>query len=138
MKTQGSLLERVKDPRSDAPRSIQHDTQTIADSILRHLRRLLNSRQGEACTAPEFGIPDLTEISHGFPDSIGDMQKAIQASIEKFEPRLGKVRVKHIPSDLHALYLKFEITAQILTANEKAFLQFETLVDHSGRVDVKG
>ena len=138
MNAQGSLFERLKDPRTDAPRSIRQDTQAIADSILRYLRKLLNSRQGEARTVPEFGIPDLTEITHGLPDSIGDMRRAIQTSIERFEPRLGKVRVKHVPSDEDVLYLRFEVTAQILALREKGVLQFETLVEHSGRVDVKG
>lgn len=139
MKAQGTLLERIRSSSSDAPRTIREDTEATAESILRYLRRLLNTRQGDARISADFGIPDCTEVMHAFPDSISDMQKAIQATIERFEPRLSKVRIRHVPSEENALELRFEVTAQLGTSREKAFLQFETWVEpRTGKVEIKG
>jgi type VI secretion system protein len=130
-------LERIRDARAGSPLTIGEDTELLARSILNHMQRLLNSRQGESLCVPDYGIPDVAEVVHAFPDSIGDMQKAIQTSIEKYEPRLGKVRVKRMESEGEVLELRFEILAQLVTAKKKAFLKFETIVDPDGKIRIR-
>ncbi len=137
MKPHGRLLERLREARAGSPLTIGEDTESLAQSILRHMQKLLNSRQGESLCAPDYGIPDVTEITHAFPDSIGDMQRAIQVSIEKYEPRLGKVRVKQLETDDQNLELRFEIVAQLVTAQKKAFLKFQTIVDPDGKIKIR-
>lgn len=138
MARERSFLERLRAPEPGAARTISENTGRLAQSVLENLRRLLNSRQGIAPTDPGYGIPDLCDVVHDFPDATGDMRKAIKASIERFEPRLRKVSVKHVPQDADPLALHFEITAELVTQEKKASVWIETRIDRAGLVEVKG
>lgn len=133
-----TLLERLGNPETNAPRTTRENTDRLAESVLTHLQKMLNTRQGNVLTLPDYGIPDLSEVVHSFPDSIVQMQEAIRTSIEKYEPRLRKVRVKYVDPGEDLLKLRFEITAQLVTAKEKASVWFETMVDSSGQVEIRG
>lgn len=132
-----SLLERLADPQRDAPRTLRGNTNQLAKSVLRHLQKMLNTRHGNAPVQLDYGLPDLTELVHSFPESIAQMQKAIRNTIEKYEPRLRAVKVSYVPSDDDPLRVKFEITAQLVTTREKTPIWFETTLDSSGQVEVK-
>lgn len=133
-----SLLERIADPRTDAPLTITENTQQLADSILRHLQKMLNTRQGHALTQPEYGIPDVTEFIQTLPDMVNEVRRAIRNSIEKFEPRLRNVEVTFVPSEDEWMRLRFEITAELVTEREDAAVWFETSVSPSGHIEVRG
>jgi type VI secretion system protein len=133
-----TLLERIADPRPDAPLTVSENTQQLADSILRHLQRMLNTRQGHVLTQPEYGMPDVTEFIHTLPSTVDDVRRAIRNSIEKFEPRLRNVEINYAPSVEGSLNLRFEITAEMVTEREEASVWFETAVTDSGHIDVKG
>jgi len=121
-----TLLERLADPRVDRPLTITENTQQLADSILRHLQKMLNTRQGHVLTQPEYGIPDVTEFIQTLPDMVNEVRSAIRNSIEKFEPRLRNVEVAFVPSEGAGLSLRFEITAELVTEKEDASVWFET------------
>ena len=133
-----TLLERLADPRVDRPLTITENTQQLADSILRHLQKMLNTRQGHVLTQPEYGIPDVTEFIQTLPDMVNEVRSAIRNSIEKFEPRLRNVEVAFVPSEGAGLSLRFEITAELVTEKEDASVCFETSVSPSGHIDVRG
>ena len=133
-----TLLERLADPRVDRPLTITENTQQLADSILRHLQKMLNTRQGHVLTQPEYGIPDVTEFIQTLPDMVNEVRSAIRNSIEKFEPRLRNVEVAFVPSEGAGLSLRFEITAGLVTEKEDASVWFETSVSPSGHIDVRG
>jgi type VI secretion system protein len=105
------------------------------DSITAHLRVLLNTRKGEAITAPGFGIVDFTDLVHGFPVSIQTLLQSIRATVLEYEPRLKNVTVRHAPSD-NPLLLRFEITAQLAGKGTKGTLRFQTQMSAGGQVDV--
>ncbi|MDI6795165.1 MAG: type VI secretion system baseplate subunit TssE [bacterium] len=138
MPRERTLLERLGNPQTNAPRTTKENTDQLAESVLTHLQKMLNTRQGHVLILSDYGIPDLSEVVHSFPDSIKQMQEAIRTSIEKYEPRLRKVRVRHVGSGEDILKLRFEITAQLVTAQEKASVWFETMVNSSGQVEIKG
>jgi type VI secretion system protein len=138
MARERSFLERLRAPEPEAARTITENTGRLAQSVLDNLRRLLNSRQGIAPTQLGYGIPDLCDVVHDFPDAVGDMRKAIKLSIERFEPRLRKVSVKHVEQEGDPLALHFEITAELVTQEKKASIWIETRVDNAGMVEVKG
>ena len=114
------------------------NTQQLADSILRHLQRMLNTRQGHALIQSEYGMPDVVELRHTLPEMINEARRAIRNSIEKFEPRLRNVDVTYVPSEDNVLNLKFEITAELVTEKEEASVWFETAVSPSGHIEIKG
>lgn len=120
------LLDRV------AAGSIGRHSDPLA-SITSHLRVLLNTRRGESPSAPQFGIPDFTELVHAFPHSVPMLQRAVQATVLEFEPRLRNVQVRHVP-DADALVVRFEITAQLVQQNGSRVLRFRTEVAPGGRV----
>lgn len=137
MMRERTLLERLADPRPDHPLTIAENTQQLADSILRHLRKMLNTRQGHVLTQPEYGMPDVTEFIQSLPDMVDAVQRGIRNSIEKFEPRLRNVTVTYAPSD-DRMNVRFEITGELVTEKEEASVWFETAVSPSGHIEVKG
>lgn len=138
MARERSLLDRLRDPEPESGRTIHENTARLTESVIANLRRLLNSRQGIAPTQPDYGIPDLCDMVHDFPDALAGMRKAIKNSIEKYEPRLRRVNVKHVVAADDPFGLAFEITAELVTEEEKASVWIETRVDRSGYVRVRG
>lgn len=125
------LLSRIasKDPR-------QNRVDNEVESIVAHLRDLLNTRQGEAITVPEFGVIDFTDLVHNFPDAIQLLQRSIRATILQFEPRLKNVVVQHV-RDEDVLILKFQISAQVSTRQGRGGVRFETQLRAGGHVTVR-
>lgn len=139
MPRERTLLERFNDPRPGEPLRTTQNTEMLAKSVLQHLSKVLNTRRGHSLTQPEdYGMTDLTELIHGFPESIKEVQQAIRTTIEKYEPRLRNVDVEYVKSDEDVLTLRFKITAQIATERQGAPVWFETVVAPSGQVELKG
>src|SRR5512145_2516088 len=91
-----SLLERLRESEPESARTLQQNTNLLVQSVLSNLRRLLNSRHGITPIQDDYGIPDLCEVVHNFPEAIAEMRKAIKTAIDKYEPRLRRVSVKHV------------------------------------------
>lgn len=125
------LLSRISAKGPSAARPIDE-----VESIVEHLRVLLNTRQGEGPTVPDFGVIDFTDLVHAFPDAIQTLQRAIRATILQYEPRLKNVTVRHIKDD-EVLVLKFEITAQMARAGARGVLRFQTQITAGGKIDVR-
>ena len=66
------------------------------DSVRGHLRRLLNSRHGLSEAMPDYGLPALTDMTVGSRDYAHAIQEAIRVAVEKYEPRLDRVRVTRV------------------------------------------
>ncbi|MFO0983704.1 MAG: type VI secretion system baseplate subunit TssE [Planctomycetota bacterium] len=132
-----TLLERLAKPRSAFRHTLSENTHEATRSILRHLQKMLNSRQGHAPAQLDYGIPDPSEVAHSFPDAINQMQRAIRICIEKYEPRLTQVSIAHIETELDVLSLRYQITGQITASTERTAITFDTVVDASGRIQVR-
>lgn len=105
-------------------------------SILGNLRALLNTREGDSPAAPDFGVVDLCDLIHNFPDSTQYMQRSIRDTITRYEPRLRNVRVRAMPSD-DPLKLVFEVSARLATERGRGLVRVRTEVSASGRVAVQ-
>jgi type VI secretion system protein len=106
------------------------------ESVVEHLRVLLNTRRGDSVTTPDFGILDFADVVHEFPGGIQQLAKSIRTTIAQYEPRLKSVGVRHVPDD-NPLTLRFEISAQ-LDGRSGRTLRFATTVRPGGRVDLSG
>ncbi|MBI4565358.1 MAG: type VI secretion system baseplate subunit TssE [Planctomycetes bacterium] len=137
MPRETSLFERLARPSGSGARAATDSTSKMVQSILRHLRRMLNTRQGFAPAQPDYGIPDPLEVMHNHADAIQRIQKAIKACVEKYEPRLANVGISRIESDEDVLTLRFRITGQVVTAKDRVPVLFDTQIDPSGRIRVK-
>jgi type VI secretion system protein len=124
-----ALLSRIgtKDPRPVDP----------VESIAANLRALLNTRQGDSATTPDFGIVDFNDVVHEFPSGIQQLAKSIRATVLQYEPRLKNVTVRHVPDET-VLTLRFEITGQLAEGRTSRTLRYATTVRPGGRVDVNG
>lgn len=128
-----SLLERI-DQGASGGRNSRHNGDEMVESVLDHLRRMLNTRQGHALIAPDYGMPDFTGFSQS-PDASRALQTAIWDSIRKYEPRLKKVQVNCLEAD--QLEIRFQIVATMQADAKNISVTFETAVDPSGRIRVK-
>lgn len=137
MPRERSLLERLRDPEGESARTIHENPARLAESVLANLRSLLNSRPGMSSALPEYGIPDLSDIAYSMPDSAGRMRNAIRTAIERYEPRLRRVTVKYVSDPMDPLTLRFDVTAELVTNEARATVQFETRYDPTGRVSIK-
>ncbi|MDY6955038.1 MAG: type VI secretion system baseplate subunit TssE [Thermodesulfobacteriota bacterium] len=130
------LLERIRSWEREPHRRAQEDPKRIIDSVLNHLQRILNSRQGSTPIAEDYGVPDFTEFLRRYPDSLNDFERSIRQTIQKYEPRLRAVRVRLIPQEEDAFSLRFQIVAKLATEEYKESVRFESLVDSDGKISV--
>jgi type VI secretion system protein len=121
------LLSRLESTGVRATRGLDEH-----DSIVEHLRVLLNTRRGNAPACPDFGIPDFSDLVHNFPGAVQVLQRAIRETILSFEPRLKQVTVKHVPSE-DPLTLRYEITAQ---SRGRGSFRFNTQMSSGGHINV--
>jgi type VI secretion system protein len=138
MPRERSLTERLRDPEAGRAPTLRENTQRLADSVQANLQRVLNSRHGVTPIREDYGIPDISDMVHLFPDATAELRNGIKSAIEKFEPRLRRVNVKHAPDPDDPLSMRFEITAELVTDGDKAGVWFETRVNGDGGVSVKG
>lgn len=135
MAHESTLLERIASGRRDA--KIDLDVALLADSVLRHLERLFNVRQGSVATRPDYGLPDINSLVHRFPDAGIEFRKAIKRAIDDFEPRLRNATVTGDDDDRgDMLLLRFKITAQLVARGMKKPVNFTTQIDDDGRLRV--
>lgn len=106
------------------------------ESIIAHLRVLLNARQGDSPSAPSFGVIDFSDMVHAFPGATQQLTRSIRATILEYEPRLKNVTVRPVPGE--ELLLRFEISAQLANQRAGRTLRFATTVRPGGRFDVAG
>ena len=136
MTPQRTLLERLRNPGPPGQRRSHVSVAEVQDSILANLQCLLNTCRGNCLTDPDYGLPHLTTVRSAMPHSIRSFEVAIRASIEKHEPRLLNVRVRHTPHRDDGLELRFEITGLIVDESRRTSVRFETYANEEGRVVV--
>ena len=72
------LLERLRAIEQDPDWRGESDPKAAVASVLGHLGKILNTRQGSAPIAPDFGVPDFTAIASSFGlDSVPEIEEAI-------------------------------------------------------------
>lgn len=130
------LLERIRSWENEPHRRSQGDMRRQIDSVLAHLQRILNTRQGSVPISDIYGIPDLTDFMTSYPESVTEIERSIRQAIEEYEPRLRSVKIAFMPQEDDILCLRFQIIARLNTEAGKNIL-IETIVDSDGRVRLK-
>jgi type VI secretion system protein len=131
------LLERLKDIERNPDNRGHWDAAVVTGSIMEHLLRILNTRQGSTQTADDFGLPDLTNLSASFSsDTFKELEQGIRDSILKYEPRLQDVRIDTVPVDEQNIVLRFNVSGRLDFAGKSLPISFETELDPDGRVEI--
>lgn len=103
-------------------------------SILRNLDRVLNARACCSLAQPDLGTPPPSDLAVGDGDAVLRMQAAIATVIERYEPRLDRVRVALDQSEDDERALRFRVVARLISGPGVAFT---TVVDPLGRVTMR-
>ena len=129
------LLERVADLETESGRSSQTRAQVLAVSILEHLRRILNTRQGSAPIDVLFGVPDFTNLAGSLvAGETGQVIDEISAMIARYEPRLKQPRLALVEHGQDVLSLSFILEGRIRVDDRDVALRVATRVSSDGRV----
>mgnify|MGYP006287738029 CR=1 FL=1 len=131
------LLKRIKAWQDAPQRREKDDPRKILESVLNHLQRILNTRQGNVPIGPEYGVPDFTDLVQVYPEGVRDFEKSIRQTIQRYEPRLTGVRVRFIPPGDDVLSLRFQIKGKLDTDDRRDSVSFESTVGSDGRIRVK-
>ncbi|MHC1697158.1 MAG: type VI secretion system baseplate subunit TssE [Geobacteraceae bacterium] len=130
------LTERIRSQEREPMRRGGENRNRFIDSIIAHVQRILNTRQGNVLIAEDYGVPDFLDFLQSFPDSVCQIEASIRNAIYRYEPRLSGASVAFIPREDDDLTLRFQIIANLaMTEERQVFL--ETIVDTDGRVCVR-
>lgn len=130
------LLERIRSVEREPLRRGSDNQRRCIGSVLSHLQRMLNTRQGNVPIADDYGVPDFIDFLQTYPDSVHQIEYSIRNAIDKFEPRLSGATVTYVPDEDEALTLRFQIIA-CLTVEGDRKVSFETVIDTDGRVRIR-
>ncbi len=132
------LIERIRNWEKSNVRRTRTDPKKVLDSVLSHLQRILNTRQGSPQISDEYGIPDFTGFMHSYPESLRDLERSIRRTIRMFEPRLQAVRVNFIqPDESDVLSLRFQIMGRLAAENDRMAVMFESQMDSDGKIRIR-
>lgn len=132
-----SLFERLETARE--PGAGSADTApalSVADSVLANVRRILNARQGCCETRPDFGMPDLNDISREASETIPAIARTVKAQLETFEPRLREVLVKPMPTEAPGEFA-FSVSAVLIDGENGEAMRFDTVLGNDRQMRLR-
>jgi type VI secretion system protein len=129
----GSLFERLSGETNKRLGWSREDAAMA--SVAAHLAKMLSTRAGSVETLPDYGLPDLNDMSLSLHDSLSQARLAIEQFIETYEPRLNKVRVTALPG-ADQLRLIFSIEGLLEVDGLRQQVSFTASLNGSGQVKV--
>ncbi|MDY0361140.1 MAG: type VI secretion system baseplate subunit TssE [Desulforegulaceae bacterium] len=133
-----TLLEKLDEYEKNPQKRGAWDSLKIKESVLNSLSKILNSRQGGSLSAPDFGMPDFTNIP-GFIDleTYTDFEQSIKKVIEKYEPRIKNLNVEYIKAEKRFFLLKFKLEGNIVLPDFVIPLSIQTVIEPEGKIIIK-
>ena len=120
------------------------DGQALADeegarrklrSITDNLSRLFNTRRESLPHLPDYGLPDISQVYRDLPYSIDGLRTAIKQVVEKYEPRLRRVRVEQQGREEdQEMRVSFIVTGELLQGQK---VQFQTTFKSNDLAEVR-
>ncbi|MBD3321336.1 MAG: type VI secretion system baseplate subunit TssE [Chitinivibrionales bacterium] len=102
-------------------------------SIMDHLTRMFNTREGSIPHLEDYGLPDISEIYRKMPDGIEDLQGAIRRTVEKYEPRLKKAKVIRTEPKDKEFKIEFILSGEL---KEGGVVRFQTVFTSMGNSQI--
>ena len=132
------LLERIGFFEKHPDRRGTSDPAMMTVSIIRHLQRILNTKQGSAQISDDYGLPDFSTLKgSSSSESIKELERSIKEVIQKYEPRLTMVKVIAEPKGDDLLSLYFKIEARLALEKMDIPVMFETVLNSDGRMSIR-
>jgi len=134
MSREGSLFERLlKEP--DASDPLDRES-CVMRSVSAHLGKMLSVRVGSVQTVPDYGLPDLNDMKLSLNETLTQARVAIEALIQRYEPRLTDVVVTAFNEGNDPLRRAFGIKASLEVGGVKRAVKFTANLGSSGEVRV--
>jgi len=134
-----TLLERIRHLEMDVGGRGARDISLGIESILRHLQKMMNTRQGSVPIADDYGMPDLTNFpGNNLNASATELEQMIKTVIKKYEPRLTRVEVRFDPKPGETAVMRFKLEGEMMADRDQTNpIVFETVVTAEGAVRVE-
>ena len=131
------LLERLRAIEKNPDWRGESDPKVAVSSVLDHLGKILNTRQGSAPIADDYGMPDFTGMAVSFgPDSLPEIEQIISNVVDKYEPRLGAVKAVFEPRPESPFTVAFKLNATVRVEGREMPVVFETVLNPDGHITV--
>lgn len=102
-------------------------------SVLDNMQRILNCRAGTLSHLPDYGLPDMSKILQGMPNTAHSLLTTLSHTLLKYEPRLKKIKVILLPQSAPG-QLEYGIDAEL---KEFGLVHFGTAFMPEGRVLIR-
>lgn len=135
MTVYGSLFERLGGKTLAREKLSREDC--AMDSVAAHLAKMLSTRAGSVQTLPDYGLPDLNNMSLSLHESLTQAGTAIEDFVNAYEPRLADVKVHSLPNENDPLRLAFTIEGLLEVNGIKRRVSFSARLSGNGQVTVK-
>lgn len=129
------LLERISGWEQGVLRTNRTSTETLVRSVMDHLSRILNTRQGSVQLDPHFGVPDFTNMAGGLTaGSMSDIEEEIQRMVTRYEPRVRDPKITLMRESSDMLAIRFSLEGTLAADDRDIPLRLSTTVNSDGRV----
>lgn len=129
------LLERISDTQSNDSRTGLTRVQILVDSVIAHLKRVLNTRQGSVPIDPAFGVPDFTNLAGSFVSGeTTQIMDDITRMVSYYEPRLKSPQLTIAENSNDILSLSFMLDGIITVDGHEMPVHLTTQVSSDGYV----
>ena len=102
-------------------------------SIMDHLNRMFNTREGSIPHLAGYGLPDISEIYRKMPHGIEELKDAIKRTVDRYEPRIKKAKVVQRETDEKEFRLIFILSGEL---REGGLVRFQTTFTSQGRSSI--
>jgi len=131
------LLERISRWEDSEERRNLPSADILLRSIVKHLQRILNTRQGSVPIDPNFGVPDFTNLASSFKSTLaGQIEADIRQVVERYEPRLRSPSLRMLEERPDALSLSFELVGSVLIDEQEVPVRMSTGIGSQGRIRI--
>lgn len=138
MSSPRTLFDRILNPGEDDRYTAAQRREAAIESVVAHLTLLLNARQGNCETLPDYGMPEMEGKNEAAVSLRREMETEIRNTILRYEPRLARVRVRMDLADEDSLVPRFIVTGELNeTEGGGAKVSFVTILDQSGQIRVE-
>lgn len=132
-----TLFERLAEPNAEQRTDDRIDVSIVLELVMTNLRTVFNTRQGSVLIRDDYGLSDLGDLSLMFRDAMAHIAREIKELIQKFEPRLEDVSVRHVPDQENPLALSFRISGDLIIGDHAETVRFDSELGHDGYVRIR-
>src|SRR5690606_32318812 len=132
------LLERLTILGAERDLGQTTRAEILIASILEHLQRILNTRQGSVPIDPEFGVPDFTNLAGTF--STGTTEEIMQdmsRMIQRYEPRLRQPQISFASTQDEVLPPAFSMPGTARVADREIPIRLTSHVSSNGKISLR-